>query len=57
MDWNNMDRTTLDTQFHRQLDIIHPDKLDFPITIIGAGASIFRDIPSDTVLRSHWTAS
>ncbi len=39
MDQSNMDRTTLDTQFHRQLDIIHPDKLDFPITIIGAGAS------------------
>ena len=26
-------------------------------SIIGAGASISRDIPSDTVLRSHWTAS
>ena len=39
MDRNNMDRTTLDTQFHRQLDIIHPNKLNFPITIIGAGAS------------------
>ena len=39
MDRNNMDRTAIDKQFHRQLDIIHPDKLDFPITIIGAGAS------------------
>ena len=39
MDRNNMDRNAIDTQFHRQLDIIHPDKLDFPITIIGAGAS------------------
>ena len=39
MDRNDMDRIAIDTQFHRQLDIIHPDKLAFPITIIGAGAS------------------
>jgi len=32
-------RATIDKQFHRQLDIIHPDKLAFPITIVGAGAS------------------
>ncbi len=34
-----MDRTSIDKKFHRQLDNIHPDKLAFPITIIGAGAS------------------
>ena len=34
-----MNREQIDTKFHRQLDIIHPDKLAMPITIIGAGAS------------------
>ncbi|RJO64287.1 MAG: hypothetical protein C4523_18750 [Myxococcales bacterium] len=34
-----MNREQIDSRFHRQLDIIHPDKLSFPITIIGAGAS------------------
>jgi len=34
-----MNRQEQDEIYHRQLDIIHPDKLAFPITIIGAGAS------------------
>ena len=34
-----MNREESDSRYHRQLDIIHPDKLAFPITIIGAGAS------------------
>lgn len=34
-----MNRAETDSKYHRQLDIIHPDKLAFPITIIGAGAS------------------
>jgi len=34
-----MNREETDNRFHRQLDIIHPDRLAFPITIIGAGAS------------------
>lgn len=39
MNNNNMNREQIDNKYHRQLDIIHPDKLVFPITIIGAGAS------------------
>ena len=34
-----MNREEIDKRFHRQLDMIHPDQLAFPITIIGAGAS------------------
>jgi len=34
-----MNREEMDNKYHRQLDIIHPDRLAFPITIIGAGAS------------------
>ena len=34
-----MNREQIDTKYHRQLDIIHPDRLAMPITIVGAGAS------------------
>jgi len=32
------DSQNLQNRFQRQLDIVSPDKLAFPITVIGAGA-------------------